>query len=124
MSETKEQHGCDVEQYESTIERLRAQLDEVEEERLRSLTIRDYAIGVEKQVGLLRYELAQRDLLIHNLRTEIIETHAHLAAAIADSQAAHARLGRITRNPIVRIPLRARSLVKRVLSQVKGNRAS
>lgn len=75
-----------------TNRRLRQVLADLDAEREDILSIRDYAIGVEQELGTARHDLEQRDAVDHALRKEIIETHAHLADAIADSQAAHRRL--------------------------------
>lgn len=84
---------------EETVERLRAQLAQLQEDRYKILTVRDYAIGVEHELGSTRYELTQakdelsrRNAVDDRLRQEIIQTHSLLADAVADSQSAHARL--------------------------------
>lgn len=75
-----------------TNRRLNAVLRSFEAERADVLSIRDYAIGTEQELGRLRFELQQSRDAEHALRTELVETHEHLAASIADSQAAHRRL--------------------------------
>lgn len=77
---------------QETISRLRAELARVQEDRYRTLTVKDYAIGMEHELGEARYELSQRNDIDHQLRQEIIQTHSLLADAVADSQSAHARL--------------------------------
>lgn len=68
------------------------QLASFEEERYKLLTTKDYATGVESELGRLRYEVGQRNDDLHQVRTELIQTHARLAAAIEDAQNAHRRL--------------------------------
>lgn len=53
---------------------------------------RNYAIRLEAELDEARNVIRQRDDDLHQVRTELIETHVHLAAAIADGQAAHRRL--------------------------------
>lgn len=75
-----------------TKRRLTEILSSFEVEREDILSIRDYAIGTEQELGQARFELQQHEKHADALRTEIVETHAHLAASIADSQAAHRQL--------------------------------
>jgi SAM-dependent methyltransferase len=86
------------------IRNLRRELRSLENERYQILTVRDYAIGMEKELGRVRYDLQQRDEIEHQLRMEIIQTHARLADALADAQ-------RLRTNPVFRM----RSAVGRVL---------
>lgn len=92
---------------QAVVEQLRRELDEFERERYELLTVRDYAIGMEHELGRVRYDLNQRDEIEHQLRMEIIQTHARLADAIADGQ-------RLRKNPVFRF----RSSVGRVLRKV------
>lgn len=98
------------------LERVRKLLADFENERMRILTIKDYALGVEQVNGQARYELEQKNALIGQLRREIIETHQHLADAIEDSQKAHARLADALNNtPLsVRARRKAGSVARRV----------
>ncbi len=73
-------------------EKKAEQLAGFEVNRDKFLTLRDYAIGIEEEAGRLRYQIQQQARDLHQVRTELIETHQHLAEAIADDQAAHARL--------------------------------
>ena len=90
--------------------RLRRALDELTAEREAVLSIRDYAIGMEQELGQARARLENRDNIDHELRKEIIATHAHLAAAIADSQAAHKRL---SQEPTARLRRALRSVARK-----------
>ncbi len=90
--------------------RLRRALDELTTEREAVLSIRDYAIGMEQELGQTRARLENRDNIDHELRKEIIATHAHLAAAIADSQAAHKRL---SQEPTARLRRALRSVARK-----------
>lgn len=78
------------------------QLASFEEERYKLLTTKDYAIGVESELGRLRYDVGQRNDDLHQVRTELIQTHARLAAAIEDAQAAHRRLDVLPHNLVKR----------------------
>lgn len=97
------------------LQRVKDQLVNFEEERLRILTVRDYALGMEQSYGRAQYELAESTDLIGQLRKEIVETHKHLAAAIADSQQAHARLAEVLQSqPLTsRVRRRAGSVIRR-----------
>lgn len=100
---------------EAAARRNAAQLAQFEEERYRLLTAKDYAIGTEAQLGRLKYELGQRNDDLHQVRTELIATHAHLADAISDDQKAHARL----HETIEALPrVRARRLASRLAHKI------
>lgn len=73
---------------DETNQRLRQILADFEEERLSVLTVRDYAIGMEQELGRAKAELDQRNDIDHGLRTEIIDTHARLATALEDAERA------------------------------------
>lgn len=100
---------------EAVARRNAAQLAQFEEERYRLLTTKDYAIGTEAQLGRVKYELGQRNDDLHQVRTELIATHAHLADAISDDQNAHARL----HETIEALPrVRARRLASRLAHKI------
>ena len=73
---------------DETIRRLRRILDGFEDEHLKILTVQDYAIGVEQELGKAKSDLEKRNAIDHELRTEIIETHERLARAIEHVQQA------------------------------------
>lgn len=77
---------------EETNSRLRDTLESFDQERMAILSVRDYAIGTEQELGKARFEIFQRDTLINELRLEIIDTHARLAASIAEAQDLHQKL--------------------------------
>ncbi|MCI1788860.1 MAG: class I SAM-dependent methyltransferase [Actinomyces sp.] len=73
-----------------------------EKERYRLLTATDNAVALEAEVGRLRYEVQSRNDDLHQVRTELIETHARLAAAIADAESAHRKLDSLPHNLVRR----------------------
>ncbi|MFZ1381843.1 MAG: hypothetical protein WAS54_03525 [Scrofimicrobium sp.] len=94
LHERIEQLEAELATANETIRRLRDLMSVFDKERQTILTVRDYAIGMEQSLGQARFELDQRNDIDHELRTEIIETHARLAASIEDAQAAYKRLSR------------------------------
>ncbi len=83
-------------------ERRASQLENLESERNRMLISRDNARALEAETGRLRYEVQRRDDDLHEVRTELIQTHARLAAALEDASAAHRRLNALPHNLVRR----------------------
>jgi hypothetical protein len=87
------------------------ELARLEPERRGFLISRDNARALEAEAGRLRYEVQARDDDLHQVRMELIQTHARLAAAIEDAQKAHRRLNRL---PHVKVRHLAGRLARKV----------
>lgn len=82
-----------AEEHESLVrERREAVLAATQRDRYDRLTTQDHVVALEGELARMRYEHDRALEDLHQVREELIETHSHLADAIADSQQAHARL--------------------------------
>lgn len=106
------QRRRDIERARTVATAKADQLAQLEDERAAILVVKDYAVGQEAELGRLRYQVRAQADDLHQVRTELIETHRHLAEAIADDQAAHARLREVTES------LQARAFVRRAVRKV------
>lgn len=74
QSDQVEELEAKLERTTLELERVRGLLDDFEEERMQLLTVRDYAIGMEMSYGQAQFELEQKDILIAELRAEILRS--------------------------------------------------
>lgn len=103
-----------LEQHEELLKMHRERLaSSLSETRNDGLTTRDAIIGLEAQVSRLKKDVDDRDHTLHEVRTELIATHARLAAALHDAQTSHRRLGMTAEG----LALRA---VRKAARKIKG----